>query len=103
MWISLESEVRDSAALRRWFLERHVQLALDPLSKSLAKYKSPYLSLIKALGAVVDEDLRLMGDTPAWRAPDAPSGDTVSLPVLSQATNGEAAVKALMADMEVRA
>ncbi len=102
MWIGLETEVRDHVALRRWFLERHVQLALEPLSKSLEKYKSPYLHLIKALGAAVEEDLRLIGDTPAWRAPDAPSGDTVSLPVLSM-TNDEVAAKALMADTEVRA
>lgn len=102
-WISLESSVRDRIALRRWFLERHMQPALDPLSDSLAKYKSPYLNLVSALRAAVGEDLRCMGDAPAWRPPDAPSPNDVSLPVLTETTGGAARAQALMADIEVRA
>ena len=102
-WISLESSVRDRLALRRWFLERHMQPALSPLRASFAKYKSPYLHLALALRAGVDEDLRCMGDAPAWRPPDAPSPNDVSLPVLTETTRGAVRAEALKSDLEVRA
>ncbi len=103
MWISLESSPRDQPALRRWFLEHHMLPGLDALGVSLSKYESPYIHLVSALRAAVAEDLRLIGDVPAWRAPDAPSPKDVSLPVLTEATNGQGQGKALMDDMEVRA
>lgn len=103
MWIGLESSVSDQVSLRRWFLERHVQPGLEALGASLTKYESSYLNLVSALRAAVDEDLRLIGDAPAWRAPDAPSPNDVSLPVLTENTNNAGRGEALMAGRGVRA
>ncbi len=103
LWISLESSVRDQVALRRWFLERHMQPGLKALSESLTKYKSPYVKLVSALQAAAEEDLRLIGDAPAWRAPDAPSPNDVSLPILTADAKGAERATGCMAELEVRA
>lgn len=79
--ISLDAQVRDQVGLRRWFLEHHLQPGLGPLSDSLGKFESPYLHVIAALREAMAEDLRRMGDAPAWQPPDAPA-KSVSLPVL---------------------
>lgn len=84
LWISLQTPARDQVALRRWCLERHVIPALEPLSESLAKYESPYQLIVSALRETAEEDVRRMGDTPAWRAPGDDDHQAVSLPVLSE-------------------
>lgn len=67
--ISLDRHDRDQTGLRRWLLERYVLPALEPLRERLAKYQSPYALLARSLAAVVCEDLRRIGDRPAWRPP----------------------------------
>lgn len=84
LWISLEGKARDRIALRRWCLEHHVQPALGPLSESLTKYGSPYQYVIEALRETVEEDLRRMEETPAWKPPQESKGTTVSLQVLEE-------------------
>ncbi len=83
MWISSESEKPDGLALRRRFLEHHVQPAFKPMVESLDKYKSPYSLLISALAEIVEEDVLRMGDAPSWEAPDDDSGRAFPLPILS--------------------
>ncbi len=69
--ISLDHPERDRTGLRRWLIEQHVLPALAPLRERLAEYQSPYGSLVDALAAAVREDLRRMGDRPAWRPPNS--------------------------------
>ena len=67
--ISLERAEMDRIGLRRSFLERYVQIGLEPLAKVLEKYDSPYGLLIKALQAALADDMALIGDQPAWSRP----------------------------------
>lgn len=86
LWISLERGDRDGIGLRRRLVEQYVHPGLKPLRAALAKYRSPYALLIEALERTVDQDIRLMGDAPAWRPPlPPPEAPGRRLPVLSAA------------------
>ena len=67
--ISLERAEMDRIGLRRSFLERYVQIGLEPLAEALEKYDSPYGLLIKALQTALADDMALIGDQPAWTRP----------------------------------
>jgi nitrate reductase delta subunit len=69
LWISMVHRERDRIGLRRRFLEHYVDPSLEPLSKKLAKYESPYELLLTALQSAVTEDLRQLGSAPAWKPP----------------------------------
>lgn len=104
--ISLEHRARDRIGLRRRFLEHYVLPGLGPLREALAKYHSPYVLLVSALRSTVEEDLRRIGDAPAWEPPAPPpaerSGDRVSLPVLSGFDTTTPKHGMLVGEMEVR-
>ncbi len=100
--ISLETPARDQVALRRWCLERHVLPGLDPLCESLAKYQSPHQLVVSALRETVEEDLRRMGETPIWQAPDEMDRHAISLPVLSESKEPMSAVESQLSHSEFR-
>lgn len=100
--ISLETPARDQVALRRWCLERHVLPGLDPLCESLAKYQSPHQLVVSALRETVEEDLRRMGETPIWQAPDEMDRHSISLPVLSESNEPMSAVEPQLSHSEFR-
>lgn len=82
--VSAGCSERDRIGLRRRLLEQYVQPALPLLRARLERYQSPYAFVIEALEGVVAEDLRLLGDTPAWVPPARPAGRR-GLPVLEPA------------------
>lgn len=87
--ISLERSARDRIGLRRRLLEQYVRPGLGPLKEKLHQYESPYALLVEALESVVAEDLRHLGDVPAWRPPArAPERGGRRLPVLGEAEPG---------------
>ncbi|MBT7351560.1 MAG: hypothetical protein HN811_03800, partial [Phycisphaerae bacterium] len=49
--------------------------------KAMAKFESPYLVLLPSIQAMAVEDLRRMGDTPAWQ-PESEQESTVRLPII---------------------
>ena len=84
--LSLRHPERDRIGLRRRFVEQQVVPGLAPLEAALARYQSPYASLIAALGIALCDDLARMGDTRPW-AP--PGGERLprarrSLPVVTE-------------------
>ena len=87
--ISLEHQAADTIGLRRRYVQLYVQPGLQPLHEALAKYDSPYVLLIAALESAVEEDVRRMGDAPAWMPAGDLSAGAVSLPILSESNQAE--------------
>lgn len=83
--ISLKRAARDRIGLRRRLLEKYVRPGLGPLKERLCKYESPYALLVEALESVVAEDLRHLGDVPAWQPPERSRDRSRRLPVLNAA------------------
>ena len=83
--ISLERAARDRIGLRRRLLEQYVRPGLGPLKEKLRKYASPYVLLVEALESVVAEDVRHLGDVPAWQPPERRPDRGRRLPVLDAA------------------
>ena len=86
--ISLKRRARDRIGLRRRLVEGDVRPALPPLREGLLKYQSPYALLVEALESLVAEDIRRMGDAPAWQPPERSPDRGRRLPVLSGAEPG---------------
>ncbi|MCP4759520.1 MAG: hypothetical protein GY894_10390 [Planctomycetes bacterium] len=82
--ISLERSNRDTIGLRRRFIERCFLPGIEGLEKAMVKFESPYLVLLPSIQATAVEDLRRMGDTPAWQ-PEGEIGATVRLPIIEGA------------------
>ncbi|MBT4767824.1 MAG: hypothetical protein HOO04_05640 [Phycisphaerae bacterium] len=79
--ISLEQSERDTIGLRRRFIERCFLPGIEGMEKAMAKFESPYLVLLPSIQAMAVEDLRRMGDTPAWQ-PESEQESTVRLPII---------------------
>ncbi len=80
--ISVRRRAEDRIGIRRRLLERYVRPGLGPLKEKLDQYTSPYALLIEALESTIAEDIRSMGDVPAWRPPEQVPEPGRSLPVL---------------------
>ncbi len=84
--ISLERQDLDTIGLRRRFIERCFLPGVEAMEKAMVKYESPYLVLLPSIQAAAVEDLRRMGDTPAWQ-PEGEQGTAVRLPVIDGANS----------------
>ncbi len=69
LWISLAQKERDRIGLRRRFLAYYVLPAVEPFSKALQKYESPYVCLVESLAAALAEDAASMAGQPMWEPP----------------------------------
>lgn len=68
--LTVETEDREDASLRRYFVDEHFRPGLEPFADKLEDYESVYRHLVEATRDLVELDWKLMPDVPTWRPPE---------------------------------